>query len=217
MRSSVFWRARGYYEQNADPHDRRDRRSPKAILPDASERLLASLSAYLDLLLKWNGRTNLTAIRSPEEIVTRHFGESLFAGRHLSAPATLLDYGTGAGFPGLPIALMHPETRVTLSESQNKKVSFLREAVRTLGVPVEIWPKRVEEMPPDLRFDLVALRAVDDMEAALRGARVRSGSKIMLLTSHAALETVGIPGFALEKTHPIPESTDRVVALFARP
>src|ERR1700678_3008771 len=83
--------------------------------------ILPKLSFYLDLLLKWNARTNLTAIRDPEEIVRRHFGESLFAAQHLSpSTSTLLDLGSGAGFPGLPIALLHPEIAVTLAESQNK-------------------------------------------------------------------------------------------------
>src|SRR6202453_4863412 len=71
---------------------------------DLDPSLLSQFSTYLDLLLKWNARTNLTAIRDPEEIVRRHFGESLFAARHIPAEAkTLLDFGSGAGFPGLPI------------------------------------------------------------------------------------------------------------------
>src|SRR5271168_1984593 len=91
-------------------------------LPEVPATLLPQLSTYLDLLLKWNARTNLTAIRDPEEIVRRHFGESLFAGRHLDPdPQTLLDFGSGAGFPGLPIALLRPDIQVTLAESQNKK------------------------------------------------------------------------------------------------
>src|SRR6266851_4493562 len=102
-------------------------------LPDPPATLLSRLSTYLDLLLKWNARTNLTAIRDPEEIVRRHFGESLFAAQHLDpATPTLLDFGSGAGFPGLPIALFHPGIQVTLAESQNKKAAFLREAVRSL-------------------------------------------------------------------------------------
>src|ERR1700679_2778684 len=122
--------------------------------------LLAQLSLYLDLLLKWNARTNLTAIRDPEEIVRRHFGESLFAARHIPAEAkTLLDFGSGAGFPGLPIALLHPNLEVTLAESQNKKSTFLREAVRILTLPnVQVWPNRVETMPPNRLFDVVTLR-----------------------------------------------------------
>src|SRR5580704_7224389 len=93
--------------------------------------ILPQLSLYLDLLLKWNARTNLTAIRDPEEIVRRHFGESLFTAKHLPACRTLLDLGSGAGFPGIPIQLALPELKVTLAESQNKKAAFLQEAVRT--------------------------------------------------------------------------------------
>src|SRR5258708_11941645 len=119
-------------------------------LPDPPATLVHQLSTYLDLLLKWNARTNLTAIRDREEIVRRHFGESLFAARHLNpttpdpGPMTLLDFGSGAGFPGLPIALLRPHLQVTLAESQNKKATFLREAVRTLDLPnVEVWSARV--------------------------------------------------------------------------
>jgi 16S rRNA (guanine527-N7)-methyltransferase len=139
--------------------------------------LYAQLSVYLDLLVRWNARTNLTAIRDPEEIVRRHFGESLFAGVHLAPllppTATLLDFGSGAGFPGLPIQLLLPELQVTLAESQGKKASFLREAVRTLGLKTEVWGKRVEEMPPDRGFNIVILRAVDNMDAAKNIAATR--------------------------------------------
>lgn len=147
--------------------------------------LYGQLSSYLDLLLKWNARTNLTAIREPEEIVRRHFGESLFAGRYLAPCATLLDFGSGAGFPGLPIQLLRPEIAVTLAESQNKKASFLREVVRTLGLKTEVWAERVESMPTARRFDAVCLRAVDDMEVALPAAtaRIRAGGERAVLTT----------------------------------
>src|ERR1035441_8731125 len=90
-------------------------------------RLLEALQRYLDLLLRWNARVNLTAVRDPEMIVTRHFGESLFAarvllrgGREAAAPATLADVGSGAGFPGIPMKLFVPEIELTLIESHNK-------------------------------------------------------------------------------------------------
>ena len=141
--------------------------------PGPTEELLDQLSAYLDLLLKWNARTNLTAIRDPEEIVRSHFGESLFVATHLPDCTTLLDLGSGAGFPGLPIQLARPGLRVTLAEAQNKKASFLREAVRTFGLSTEVWADRVENMPADRRFDVVALRAVDNPAVALELARRR--------------------------------------------
>ena len=147
--------------------------------------LYMQLSTYLDLLLKWNSRTNLTAIREPDEIVLRHFGESLFAGRHIEASSTLLDFGSGAGFPGLPIQLLRPELKVTLAESQNKKATFLREVVRTLGLKTEVWAERVESMPLARRFETVAMRAVDNMEVALKAAtsRVTEGGELAVLTT----------------------------------
>jgi 16S rRNA (guanine527-N7)-methyltransferase len=152
-------------------------------LSAAPSALCAQLSTYLDLLLKWNARTNLTGIRSPEEIVRRHFGESLFAAQHLGPCATLLDFGSGAGFPGLPIQLLYPNIAVTLAESQNKKAAFLREAVRTLNLMTEVWPSRVESMPSDRQFDIVTLRAVDQMDEALAAAAPRARHRIALLTT----------------------------------
>jgi 16S rRNA (guanine527-N7)-methyltransferase len=147
--------------------------------------LYGQLSQYLDLLLKWNARTNLTAIRDPEEIIRRHFGESLFAAQHIGPCATLLDFGSGAGFPGLPIALVRPEIAVTLAESQNKKATFLREVVRTLGLTTEVWAARAETMPVARSFDIVTLRAVDDMEVALPAAmaRIKPGGQLAVLTT----------------------------------
>lgn len=149
-----------------------------------SPSLLGNLSDYLDLLLKWNARTNLSAVREPREIVRRHFGESLFAATHLPIASTLLDLGSGAGFPGIPIQLRYPELQVTLAESQNKKASFLREVVRTLALATEVFADRVEKMPVDRRFDVVALRAVDQPVLALGLARGRiTGGGLILQLS----------------------------------
>jgi 16S rRNA (guanine527-N7)-methyltransferase len=178
-------------------------------LPIIPPGLCEQLSLYLDLLLKWNAHTNLTAIRDPEEIVRRHFGESLFAARHLPrTAATLLDFGSGAGFPGLPIALLRPEIRVTLAESQNKKSTFLREAVRTLHLPTEIWPKRVESLPPSRRFDIVAMRAVDNPTQSLAAAiaRINPRGHLALLTTSAQSPTAGT-------SIPIPNSHTGVLHL----
>ena len=171
----------------------------------ADEALLGKLSDYLDLLVKWNARTNLTAIRVPREMVRRHFGESLFAARSVPLGArTLLDYGSGGGFPGLPIALARPELAVTLAESQGKKVAFLREAVRVLGVSCDVWAGRVEGMPSGRSFDVVTMRAVDKPGEARVGAleRVRAGGILMSLEgaegnrdgAEAADEVIWLPG-----------------------
>jgi 16S rRNA (guanine527-N7)-methyltransferase len=159
------------------------------------ENLFSQLSAYLDLLLKWNARTNLTAIRDPETIVQRHFGESLFCGLQLAGrvpeEGTVLDFGSGAGFPGLPIQLLLPQLRVTLGESQNKKATFLREAVRTLGLAhTEVWSSRIEDMPLGRQFDAVTARAVDKMEEALAAAspRVKPSGWLVTLSESPVAE-----------------------------
>src|SRR5271168_282911 len=79
---------------------------------EVPEGLYGQLGTYLELLVKWNARTNLTAIREPAEMVRRHFGESLFAARQLPECDSLLDFGSGAGFPGLPMQLWRPELAV---------------------------------------------------------------------------------------------------------
>jgi 16S rRNA (guanine527-N7)-methyltransferase len=178
-------------------------------LPEVPATLVPHLSIYLDLLLKWNARTNLTAIRNPEEIVRRHFGESLFAARHLNPDTTsLLDFGSGAGFPGLPIALLRPDIQVTLAESQNKKAAFLREVIRNLALTTEVWSNRVEAMPAARRFDVVALRAVDNMETALPVAiaRITPGGQLTLLTTAADAPSDG-------RCIPLPNSQSGVLYL----
>jgi 16S rRNA (guanine527-N7)-methyltransferase len=172
--------------------------------------LLPRLSAYLDLLLKWNARTNLTAIRDPEEIVRRHFGESLFAAQHLD-PGTpsLLDFGSGAGFPGLPIALLRPDIQVTLAESQNKKATFLREAVRSLNLPsTEVWPDRVESMPASREFHTVALRAVDNMAAAIASAAPRATHQLLFLAG--SIPTLPL-GFTAKPPLPMPNEETSIL------
>ncbi|NYF78640.1 16S rRNA (guanine(527)-N(7))-methyltransferase RsmG [Granulicella arctica] len=183
-----------------------------ATVPDS---LYEQLFAYLDVLLKWNARTNLTAIREPEEIIRRHFGESLFTGLKLPKAKTLLDFGSGAGFPGLPIQLLRPDLMVTLAESQNKKASFLREAIRMLGLKTEVWGNRVEAMPESRRFEIVTLRAVDNMEAAVAAALPRGSRHLAILrTSRQVMPDM--PGFAPEMVIPIPGSEDQQLLIATR-
>ena len=144
--------------------------------------------SYLELLLKWNARLNLTAIRDPEEILERHFVECIFAACQLpTGIRTLLDFGSGGGFPGVPIALCRPEIQVTLGESQSKKAAFLREIVRTLAVSnAEVYNGRVEALSQT--FDAVTLRAVDKMHEACRAAvdLAPGGHLVLFLTEETA-------------------------------
>jgi 16S rRNA (guanine527-N7)-methyltransferase len=182
---------------------------------DPPPTIVPQLSVYLDLLLRWNARTNLTAIRRPEEIVQRHFGESLFTALHLGDPDILLDLGSGAGFPGLPIALLRPEIRVTLAESQGKKASFLREAIRTLRLEnAEVWAARAETMPESRRFHTVTLRAVDDMASAIAAAAPRATHQLVLLTGAPPNLP---PEFQAEPSIAIPNANSTVLIRARRP
>ena len=132
---------------------------------------IRQIAAYLDLLLRWNARVNLTAVREPEEIIRRHFGESLFAAKHLyssepCAKETLIDFGSGAGFPGIPTKIYVPELHVILIESQNKKATFLREVIRSLGLKeIQVHLGRAEQSALSART--VIMRAVEKFEQSL--------------------------------------------------
>src|SRR3954469_15467504 len=93
---------------------------------------LAQISTYMEVLLRWNAKMNLTAVREPEAIVTRHFGESLFLARNVNREEvrTAIDLGSGAGFPGIPLKIYSPHLAVTLIESHYKKTTFLNEVIR---------------------------------------------------------------------------------------
>lgn len=176
--------------------------------------LLQPLSQYLDLLLRWNSRTNLTAVRDPEEIVQRHLGECLFAAGQIADLESALDFGSGAGLPGIPLQLVHPQAAVTLAESQGKKAAFLREAVRTLQLPAHVWSQRVELLPATERFGVVTMRAVDHSESMLPFAagRVKAGGRMMLFLAGEA-ELPVMAEFELEKRVPIPGSSGTVAVL----
>lgn len=152
---------------------------------------LISISTYIDMLLRWNTRVNLTAIRDPEDIVTRHFGESFFAARHLfpnpsghsvagrrqdaafanigarqlpsaaSDHLAVADLGSGAGFPGLPMKLWAPNIALTLIESNQKKAMFLREVTRALTLTDVNIQNARAKDLPPASFDLVTIRAVE--------------------------------------------------------
>lgn len=172
---------------------------------------------YFDLLQRWNEKINLTAIRTESEILSRHFVESIAVARALPfGIGTLLDFGSGAGFPGIPIALCRPEIAVVLAESQLKKAAFLREAARSLTVPIEVYGARAEAIVR--QFHCVTLRAVDRMREAVTTASslVVAGGWLALLITEPALrdlsETAG-PEFSWRPPLPLPSAESRVLLL----
>ncbi|HVI08567.1 MAG TPA: 16S rRNA (guanine(527)-N(7))-methyltransferase RsmG [Candidatus Binatia bacterium] len=187
---------------------------------------LIHISTYIDLLLRWNARVNLTAIRDTEQIVTRHFGESLFAARQLfpgrieKGQVHLADIGSGAGFPGIPIKLWEPRIELMLVESNHKKAAFLRELVRTLGLTgVTVQNVRAETMLAG-SFDVVTLRAVERFSDALPTANrlLAPKGRMALLIGSGQVSTARevLPGLDWDDPVPVPLSESRVVLMSKR-
>jgi 16S rRNA (guanine527-N7)-methyltransferase len=161
-----------------------------------------ALKAHYDLLQRWNKTLNLTRIESIE----RNYGESVFLARHLPpGPLSICDIGSGAGFPGFPVAIVRPDFEVTLIESHQRKAVFLKEASRE--VPnIRVLAKRGEDVQE--RFDWAISRAVSAEDLAPFLARL--ASKVALLTGS---EIPQIPGIDWAEAIPVPGSDARILRL----
>lgn len=139
-----------------------------------SAETIDKLLIYLDLLVRWNRKINLTSIEAAEECVTRHFGESFLISKVVKLRGSLLDIGSGAGFPGLAIKLIAPDLDVLLLEPIAKKRAFLKEVTRVCGITrVEVVGSRLDEFArakEPQSFDLITIRAVGDLEPLIRKA-----------------------------------------------
>lgn len=192
---------------------------------------LLQISTYIDLLNRWNARINLTAIRHEEEIVTRHFGESFFLARHLfphpmptdNCPTRVIDIGSGAGFPGLPLKIWAPGIHLTLIESNQKKAAFLREAARALILTdVNVIPDRAEAVSAQTNSphaEVVTLRAVENFERILPQARafLAPNGSLALLIGAAQLPLLAT--LTSLNWHPpisVPKSHSRVLSISVR-
>lgn len=205
--------------------------------PGLTEVQTQQVRSYLDLLLHWNRKINLTSVHRPEEIVTRHFGESFFLAASLvpreeiaiqktgteppsQAAGDFVDIGSGAGFPGIPLKIYAPHLRGTLVESQNKKATFLREVIRSLKLKdVEVFSGRAQEVaqPGAQGFSLLTLRAVERFEDVLPrvGKLVAKNGRAALLIGSAQVRTAQqlLPSFAWQPPSPLPLSRSRVLLI----
>ena len=173
-----------------------------------TEGVAEKLASYGNLLLQWNARLSLTAIRDEALVIERHLMEGVFAAEHHPAGATALDFGSGTGIPGIPIAICRSNLAVTLAESQRKKAAFLQEVVRTLGLPASVHAGRAETLPIG-SFDTVWMRAVDKGATMLPAAAAlvaKTGWLCLLGTGIAP----SLPAWQW-KTLPFPGSTGRVL------
>jgi len=192
----------------------------RALAPfglEPSPALAAAIRQYVELLLRWNRKISLTSITDPQEILQRHFAESLFAARAI--PITrgrLVDIGAGAGFPGLALKLVAPELEVALIEPSMKKSAFLAEVVRALALTgVKIISKRIEELS-DLEggADFVTCRAVradKRMLAWSRKALAAGGKCVLWVGTEDAAALQKESQWSWQPPITVPMSTGRVL------
>jgi 16S rRNA (guanine527-N7)-methyltransferase len=172
---------------------------------------VAELSRHYGLLVRWNKTVNLTSVSGLEETVVRHYCESLFLGLQLpAASVSVLDVGSGAGFPGIPMAILRPDCRFTLAESHQRKAVFLREATRHLA-RVRVAAGRAEELGET--FDWVVSRAVKWSGVVGLSATRRAGALGLLLGRDDAEEVLNKDEFAWLPAIPLPWGKRRVVMI----
>ena len=133
-----------------------------------NEKQLEQFYKYMNLLIEWNEKINLTAIIEPNEIIIKHFIDSITINKYIKEGSTLVDIGTGAGFPGIPIKILRPDIKVTLVDSLNKRIGFLNEVIKNLKLrEIECIHARVEEFGKNKKcresFDYVTSRAVANL------------------------------------------------------
>ena len=172
----------------------------------------APLLAYLALLLRWNRAYNLTAIRDPREMVGKHLLDSLAMHASVDAIAaaggSLADLGTGAGLPGIPLAIVKPALQVTLVEANGKKARFLREAVRTLPLPnARVVESRIEAFAAPGAFDAITARALATLPLILElGGHLLKPDGVLLAMKGAlpTAEIAALPaGWQLQDVRPL--------------
>lgn len=167
----------------------------------------AQIRQYIDLLLKWNKAYNLTAITDPDEIASKHIADSLIISPFLNGNK-IIDIGTGAGLPGIPLAIVNPDKHFTLLDSNGKKIRFLKHVKQQLGLnnvtPVQA---RVEQFQPEQCFSSVLSRAFASICDMLRGSEhlaCADGRFLAMKGAEPTEELEQLPaGFTLEHIHPL--------------
>ena len=167
----------------------------KEFLPEVSEKMIDDLLKFSALLLEKNKVMNLTAVTEPTEVVTRHFLDCAALTPHMPQGGRVLDVGTGAGFPGMPLAILCPETEFVLLDALRKRIDFLNEVIETLGLTnVTAVHARAEDYARDNRgtFDLAVSRAVADLRvlSELALPMVKVGGAFLAMKAEDCTEEV---------------------------
>lgn len=179
----------------------------RALALDLDEAQLAKLVAHLDLLDDWNTRMNLTAIRDRPSQLTKHLLDSLTVLPYLQG-VRIADVGSGAGFPGVPLAIVEPHRHFTLIESTGKKCRFLEHVRETLGLPnLEVVQSRAESYHPAVRFDTVIARAVGPLADLVKvaGPLVVGGGRLLAMKGRYPQDELEarLNGWKVAAVHPL--------------
>ncbi len=181
------------------------------------ERETTQLVRHYSMLCRWNQRLNLTRITEPREAARLHYAESLFGARFIGGARTLLDIGSGAGFPAIPLAVARPDVQVTALEANQKKSLFLKEAKDELGLAnLNVVTVRLEGFDW-AGYELLTSRALDRAETILSSIveRLSAKQKVMLYCgSDLVAKLEGRVEYKIE-THPIPDTEARLIAIFS--
>ena len=174
---------------------------------DLAPALAGPLLAYLALLDRWNRTYNLTAIRDPREMVAKHLLDSL-AMHPFAGDGALADLGTGAGLPGIPLAIADPGLQVTLVESNGKKARFLREAVRTLKLPnARVAEARIESLDMPGMFDAITARALATLPLILElgGHLLKPEGRLLAMKGAVPADEIAAlpPGWQVARIAPL--------------
>jgi 16S rRNA (guanine527-N7)-methyltransferase len=177
---------------------------------------IVAFSKYLDLLIRWNRLVSLTTVNDTEEIVERHFGESIFAASVVDLHGRLADVGSGAGFPGVPLKILLSRVEALLLEPNLKKSAFLIDLCVALALnDIKVVRSRYEDLAPHLEpFDFITSRAVGDYKRMLRWARpaLKSGGRVILwLGEQDATALAEVPDWQWSLPVRIPGSRRRVL------
>jgi 16S rRNA (guanine527-N7)-methyltransferase len=184
---------------------------------DLDARQVIQTQTYLKLLMAWNDKVNLTAIREPREMLYRHFCESMFAVRVADLEnCRLADIGSGAGFPGLALAIVAPNAHMFLVEANAKKATFMGEVLRGLKLSnAKVFNRRFEELGAEIApVDYVCARALGDFKTLLTWARSQAidGKHVMLwLGAGDVSEVEKLSGWRWKSPVPVPQSLRRVI------
>jgi len=187
-------------------------------LEPLSEHQIDQMAAHFQMLCKWNQRMNLTRIIEPREAARLHFAESVFATQFIEDEHTVLDIGSGAGFPAIPIAIIRPDLEVTALEANQKKSLFLDEVRDALGLKnLSVVTARLEDFDWS-EYELLTSRALERAEIVFLPLSKRMGvrQKLMLFCSRELVAKLkAANAICSVTTHAIPQSESRVVAIFS--